>query len=130
MYATKDSMWWKSWKFFRALSLACRTLLQRRQGRQHQSVAMTPTSAVEKSFFLFPKVASIQCFCSLICSSPLVPRSIWFSILLCLGIVHDEDSDSLKIAWFVLVFISLLAIRCTYDSVYELYLDLAYHFLL
>ena len=66
-----------------------------------------------KIIFLFPKMASIQCFCSLIySSSPFVAWSIWFSILLRLGLVYDEDSDSLKNAWFILIFIiSLLAIR-------------------
>jgi hypothetical protein len=52
-----------------------------------------------KIIFLFPKMASIQCFCSLIySSSPFVPGSIWFYILLRLGLVFDKDSNNLKIA--------------------------------
>jgi len=68
-------------------------------------------------------------------SSPLVPRSIWFCILLRLGLVHDVDSDGSKIARFIFVFISLLAYcfivldfvtdSITSASSYELYMDSA-----
>jgi hypothetical protein len=55
--------------------------------------------------FLFPEVASIPCFCSLIysvvlqfdlirLSTPLV--SIWFSILLPLSLVHDEGTPMVQ----------------------------------